>query len=125
MKAIIKLEELALFLLGIYVFSQLDYAWWWFPALFLLPDVGMLGYLLGTKAGAAVYNFFHHKAVAIFAFMAGIYLENGAWQLAGVILFSHASFDRMLGYGLKYAEGFKFTHLGKIGKETVYERRGA
>jgi hypothetical protein len=24
--------------------------------------------------------------------------------------------DRMMGYGLKYNEGFKFTHLGTIGK---------
>lgn len=33
-------------------------------------------------------------------------------------LFLHADFgfDRMLGYGLKYSEGFKFTHLGIIGK---------
>jgi hypothetical protein len=28
---------------------------------------------------------------------------------------NHIGIDRMLGYGLKYAEGFRFTHLGRIG----------
>jgi hypothetical protein len=35
----------------------------------------------------------------------------------GIVLFGHSSLDRMLGFGLKYKEGFGFTHLGKIGKE--------
>jgi hypothetical protein len=38
-------------------------------------------------------------------------------QLTGVILFGHSSMDRMMRYGLKYFTGFRFTHLGKIGKE--------
>lgn len=42
MKTSLKIEELAQFLLGIFFFSQLDYAWWWFPVLLLTPDIGML-----------------------------------------------------------------------------------
>jgi hypothetical protein len=38
-------------------------------------------------------------------------------QIAGIVLFGHASMDRMLGYGLKTSEGFKYTHLGIIGKK--------
>jgi hypothetical protein len=30
---------------------------------------------------------------------------------------AHIGFDRMLGYGLKYAAGFGFTHLGRIGRD--------
>lgn len=114
-----------MFLLGVFAFSLLDFAWWWFPALFLLPDLGMAGYFLGRKAGAFVYNFFHHKGLAIFVFLAGLNFGSEGWQLAGVILFSHAAFDRMLGYGLKFEDGFKYTHLGKIGKDKVYGRRSA
>ena len=33
-----------------------------------------------------------------------------------MIWLAHIGFDRMLGYGLKYASGFGFTHLGRIGK---------
>ena len=36
--------------------------------------------------------------------------------LIAAVLFGHSSLDRLLGFGLKYNQGFKFTHLGKIGK---------
>ena len=75
MKSILKLEELFQFILGIYLFSTLSYAWWWFLALILLPDIGMLGYLINTKIGAITYNIFHHKGLAILIFLGGIYFE--------------------------------------------------
>lgn len=106
-----------LFGLGIYLFSLLDYTWWWFPALLLVPDLSMIGYAFGNKAGAWTYNIVHHRGVAVIVYLAGIYLNNTALQLAGVILFSHSCFDRVFGYGLKYEKGFKFTHLGEIGKK--------
>lgn len=116
MKTTLKLEEAAQFALGIIVFSQLPYAWWVFAALILTPDIGMLGYTVNNKVGAAVYNLFHHKALALIIAVLGFYLKSDATALTGVILFSHAAMDRMMGYGLKYETGFKFTHLGKIGK---------
>ncbi|MCH8339464.1 MAG: DUF4260 family protein, partial [Chloroflexi bacterium] len=42
MKNLLRLEELALFLLAIYLFSLLDYAWWVFLVLLLTPDLGAL-----------------------------------------------------------------------------------
>jgi len=117
MKTILKLEELGLFLFGIYLFSQLNYAWWWFPALILVPDFSMAGYLTGNKTGAWLYNFIHHRALAIAIYLVGIYCANVLLQLVGIILFSHASMDRIFGYGLKHESGFKDTHLGTIGKE--------
>ncbi len=116
MKTTLKLEELAQFILGIVLFSQLEYAWWWFPVLLFLPDIGMIGYLVNTKIGAITYNVFHHKAVAIVIGLLGFYFNNPLLILIGVILFSHASFDRIFGYGLKYSDSFKNTHLGIIGK---------
>jgi hypothetical protein len=116
MKAILKLEELGLFLLGIYFFIQLDYAWWWFLLLILAPDFSIIGYLFGNKLGAFFYNLFHHRGIAIVIYLIGIYFANDLIQLSGIILFAHSSMDRILGYGLKYDSGFKFTHLGEIGK---------
>ncbi|WP_127022952.1 DUF4260 domain-containing protein [Flagellimonas beolgyonensis] len=115
MKTIIKLEEVMMLALGIYLFDQLDFAWWWFVVLLLVPDIGMLGYLFGNKVGAATYNLFHHKGIAILVYLTGTYIALPVLQLAGIILFSHSSFDRALGYGLKYDNGFKYTHLGEIG----------
>jgi hypothetical protein len=32
----------------------------------------------------------------------------------GVIWIAHIGFDRALGYGLKYPDSFKATHLGRV-----------
>lgn len=116
MNVVLKLEELFLFLLGIYLFSLLNYDWWWFIALLLTPDIGMFSYFLNAKIGAFTYNLFHHRAIAIIIYLMGIYLSIPLCQLIGILLFSHIAFDRCLGYGLKYEKGFKYTHLGEIGK---------
>lgn len=117
MKQLIKLEEAAMFLFAAFLFSKLSFAWWWFPALILTPDISMLGYVAGNRVGAITYNFFHHKAVALIVYITGLYIGNEVLQLAGLILFAHSSMDRFFGYGLKYFSGFSDTHLGKIGKE--------
>ena len=121
MRTTLKLEELAMFLLGICAFSLLPFHWSTFLLLLFLPDLSMLGYLVGNRSGAFFYNLFHHKGVAIITYIMGIYLNEQLLQLLGIILFSHSAFDRMLGYGLKYEKGFKFTHLGKIGKDDPVE----
>ena len=114
MKTTLKLEELAQFGLGIHFFSLLPFAWWWFLVLILAPDIGMIGYAFGNKTGAFLYNLFHHKGLAIAIYVIGVYLQNDILMLIGAILFAHAAFDRILGYGLKYEKGFKFTHLGDL-----------
>lgn len=114
MKTTIKIEELAQFGLGIFLFSQLAYSWWIFPTLLLLPDVGMLGYLINSKVGAITYNIFHHKGLAIAIFLMGAISMGELFSLIGIILFSHSSMDRIFGYGLKYRDNFKHTHLGTL-----------
>ena len=116
MKQLIRLEEAAMFLFSAFLFSRLSFAWWWFPALILTPDISKICYTAGNKVGAIVYNFFHHKAVALIVYVIGVYIGNEVLQLIGIILFGHSSMDRFFGYGLKYFEGFQYTHLGKIGK---------
>src|SRR4030095_1664425 len=116
MKKIIQAEELAMFLLSIYLFSQLSFKWWWFPLLILTPDISMIAYAFGDKAGAIIYNIFQHKVPAIALYIFGSYFQNEALQLIGIVRFGHSSMDRMLGYGLKTYQGFKFTHLGATGK---------
>jgi hypothetical protein len=117
MKNLIRAEEVLLFVFGTYLFSLLPYAWWWFPLLLFLPDLGMLGYLGGNRTGAFFYNLFHHRGLAVGIVLLGVFLSLPLCQLAGVIIFSHVALDRALGYGLKYSKGFRFTHLGEIGKE--------
>lgn len=77
----------------------------------------MLGYVVNTKIGAISYNLFHHKGVALAVAAIGFYTLSDWTLFAGIILFGHSAMDRFMGYGLKYPDNFKHTHLGYIGKE--------
>ena len=64
MKTVLRLEEGLMFATCLYFFPQFNLSWWWFVALILTPDLGMLGYAFGPKAGAISYNIFHHRGNA-------------------------------------------------------------
>ena len=115
MKNLLRLEETGMLVLGCFAYSQLHISWWVFIALFLAPDIGMLGYLMNSKTGSITYNLFHHKGIAIGFWVAGLMTNSIPLQVTGIILFSHSSFDRIMGYGLKYPDAFQHTHLGMIG----------
>ena len=116
MKNVIKLEEMVMLGLSIVALNYLQVEWWYYLILFLGPDISMLGYLIGHRMGAFCYNCFHHKGIALILLLLGISYDDWPLQVTGIILFGHSSMDRMFGYGLKYSKGFKFTHLGEIGK---------
>lgn len=104
-------------LLSCYLFSQLPFAWWWYLALFFVPDISFVAYSVNTKIGAIAYNFLHHKGIAVLTFFIGAFIQNEAVQMVGLVFFGHASFDRIFGYGLKYSDSFNHTHLGMIGNK--------
>ncbi|WOK05590.1 DUF4260 domain-containing protein [Imperialibacter roseus] len=117
MKSLLNLEEAAMFIAAFLGTIYLDYAWWLFFAWLLAPDVSMIGYLFNTKIGAVFYNLAHHKGVAVACFVTGFVISSPEWMFAGLLLFGHSAMDRVFGYGLKYADDFKHTHLGWIGKK--------
>jgi len=116
MKTLIKLEEFGMFIASAYGLYLIDIgiSKWWYLLIFFAPDLGIAGYLAGNKTGAVIYNIFHHKLVACTIAVFGYFTQNHFLLFTGMLLFSHSSFDRMLGYGLKYYQGFKFTHLGTL-----------
>jgi len=116
MKNILRLEEILQFILSIYLVNQLSYAGWLYWALFLTPDLGMLGYIVSPAIGAVVYNLLHHKGITIALYLLGLYFNVPELLFTGLLLFGHSSFDRIFGYGLKYSDNFKNTHLGWIGQ---------
>jgi hypothetical protein len=116
MKNLLKVEELFLFGLSLFLFSRLDYPWGWYALLFLTPDLSMLGYLWNPRVGSWTYNLIHHKGLAVALYVLG-YLTAIPWLMfAGTLLLGHSSLDRVFGYGLKYPDAFKNTHLGMIGR---------
>ncbi len=118
MKTILALEETAMAAIAIYLLTIYNLGisiWLWVP-LFFSPDISMLGYLVNTRVGTITYNVFHHKGMAIAIAAIGYYLNNDIVIATGILLFAHSSFDKVLGYGLKYPDSFQHTHLGMIGK---------
>ena len=115
MKNLLRIEEFALMALGTLLFHQLDYAWWWYFALFFVPDVSILGYLAGPRVGAFAYNLAHHKAMAVTAYLVGYAVGQPWLQLIGAVFLAHSSADRVVGYGMKHTDSFNHTHLGTIG----------
>ena len=116
MKNLLKLEELFLFGLSLFLFAQLDYGWGWYALLFLAPDLSMVGYLANPRVGSWTYNLIHHKALAVALYVLGALLSIPRLMFAGTLLLGHSSLDRVFGYGLKYPDSFQATHLGKIGR---------
>ena len=116
MKNLIKIEELFLFGLALFLFSRLDYEWIWYAILFLAPDLSILGYLANPQVGAWIYNLIHHKGLAVALYVLGNLLSIPWLMFAGTILLGHSSLDRVFGYGLKYPDAFQNTHLGRIGR---------
>lgn len=134
MKNLIKLEELAQFVACLVCLVAFNGPWWFYFLLAIGPDIGMLGYLLNQRVGAWSYNVLHHKAVALAVAAGGVlaqYINSSStyWSIwddylvvAGLILYGHASMDRMFGYGLKFGDDFHHTHLGWIGKLRAKEQ---
>jgi hypothetical protein len=112
----LRAEGAATFAAGLAGFLFLGLPWWAFLLLLLVPDVSAIGYLRGPRVGAIVYNLVHDLATGVA--IAGLGLAIGSVPLAaaGAILVAHSGMDRMAGYGLKFPDAFKHTHLGRIGR---------
>jgi len=110
----LRLEALAVFVAGLLVWIALNGGWPKFALGFLLPDLALLAYLIGPRAGAAVYNVTHSYVIPAALAVVGASLDQTAVLLAGALWTSHIGFDRMLGLGLKYPTGFADTHLGQL-----------
>lgn len=114
-KTLLILEETLLFAGSVILFGLITgYSWWMYALLFFLPDVSFVAYLINTKAGAFFYNLLHHKGVMIGLILLGYFAQISILLAVGIVFFGHSCFDRIFGYGLKYGDDFKHTHLGRI-----------
>jgi hypothetical protein len=115
-RILLRLEGLVVLIAAVLAYRELHADWIVFAVLFLTPDLSMLGYLVNTTVGAASYNAGHTYLapglLGMAAFAAGVPALYGV----ALIWAAHIGFDRMLGYGLKYASGFGVTHLGLRGR---------
>ena len=103
-----------MFAASLVLYRSLGAGWGRFIALFLWPDIAMLGYLASVKLGARLYNLVHMDALPLaLAVLAFVRREPAALAFA-LIWLAHIGMDRAVGYGLKYPTSFKDTHLQRV-----------
>ncbi|MGE4481629.1 DUF4260 domain-containing protein [Acidocella sp.] len=115
---LLRLEGAVLLLAASWFYASFGLGWLWYLVLFLAPDLSMLFYFAGVRLGAIAYNFAHTTLPPFILGGVGELAGNHTALALAAIWFAHIGFDRMLGYGLKYATGFQDTHLGRIGRGT-------
>jgi hypothetical protein len=108
---LLRLEGLAMAAVTAVLYAKTGASWWLFAALWLTPDLSMLGYLAGPCWGARCYNAVHTYVVPAALAITALLPFTLIWV-------NHIGVDRLLGYGLKYSDGFGFTHLGLLGKRS-------
>jgi hypothetical protein len=115
---LLRLEGLAVAVLSVLLYLQLHgrvgLSWWWFAALWLVPDLSMVGYAAGPRYGAACYNAVHAYLLPALLVVAGLVSQRMSLIVIALIWFNHIGVDRLLGYGLKYSTGFGHTHLQTV-----------
>ncbi len=115
-RLLLRLEGAALATIAVALYGKTGASWWLFAVLALAPDLSFLGYLAGRRVGAAAYNAAHATLGPIALALVGIVAPASACIAVALIWLTHIGADRLLGYGLKYGAGFRFTHLGRIGR---------
>ena len=112
----LRAEGAAALAASLWAYGTVWAGWLLFAVLLLAPDLAMLGYLRGPRAGAVLYNAAHsYVAPATLAAVGVLAAVPLAVPLA-LIWTAHIGLDRMLGYGLKRPTGFGDTHLGTVGR---------
>jgi hypothetical protein len=113
---LLRAEGAAALAISVYAYWLTGAGWLPFLILFLAPDLSMLGYAGGSRIGAICYNAAHSYLAPALAWMV-LRLAAPEWALPVALIWAaHIGFDRMLGYGLKYAASFHETHLSVIGR---------
>lgn len=113
-RSLLHLEGLAVLVGSIALYFDAGYGWVLLVVLFLAPDLSMLGYLGGPRAGALTYDVVHTYALPIALGVVGVLgNEETAIQVA-LIWLAHIGLDRLIGYGLKYPSGVRDTHLQRV-----------
>jgi hypothetical protein len=114
---LLRLEGGCVLLAAILGYALVLHGRWWAFAVFLLaPDLSLLAYARKRQQpiSAALYN-------AVHSYVLPLALATGSWakgerigELVAAIWIAHIALDRLLGFGLKYPEAFKPTHLQTV-----------
>lgn len=113
-RLLLRAEGLAVAVAAVALYVHGEHGWLLFVVLVLAPDLSMLGYLAGPRAGAVAYDAVHALVLPVALGAAGVLIDSGLAVQLALIWVVHIGVDRMVGYGLKYPTGFRDTHLQRV-----------
>ncbi len=112
MKLLLKAEDLSMLVVCLFCFFYVfNFSFTTLLLLLFIPDLSMIGYLVNTNIGSKVYNLIHHLFLPLLMFMISFLINNETIRMVSLIWLIHIFMDRSLGFGLKYPDSFKHTHL--------------
>ncbi len=111
---LLRLEGTAVFFAALYFYIQQGYTGWVFWVLLLWPDIAIVAYVFNKQTGAFLYNLLHSYAFSIMLIGVSVLFSLPLALQIGLIWMAHIGMDRLFGYGLKYMDDFKSTHLGRV-----------
>jgi len=115
-RALLRGEGMAMLVAAVVGYQAIGASWILFAVVLLLPDLGLVGYVVGPRTGALTYNALHTYIGPVgLAALAHFGIAPGTWPIC-LIWMAHIGMDRTLGLGLKFSSAFKNTHLGIFGR---------
>jgi len=110
-RLLLRSEGVALLAMAAVLYGRQRQSWWLFVALLAVPDLGLLGYLAGARAGAVAYDLTHTYLPPAVLGLGGVLGGSGLAVSVALIWFGHIGMDRALGLGLRYPDRLRHSHL--------------
>lgn len=111
---LLRLEGVAVLVATTAAYFSLGYPWWMYLLLLFAPDLSAIGYVAGKRVGSITYNLAHTIIGPLALGLAGWWLGAPVVVQVALIWLAHIGLDRAIGYGLKYPDAFKHTHLDEL-----------
>lgn len=111
-RLLLRSEGVAILAIAAVLYSRQGQSWWLFLGLLAVPDLGLLGYLIGAQAGAVAYDLTHTYVLPAVLALAGVLGGSSLAVALALIWFAHIGMDRALGLGLRYPDRSRHSHLG-------------
>jgi hypothetical protein len=96
-----RVEAAAMLALAVVLYAHLDAGWGRFALLLFAPDLAFLGFLAGSRVGAACYNAAHAAVLPAILAAYGVRDNASTATSLALIWFAHLALDRALGYRLR------------------------
>jgi hypothetical protein len=113
-RLMLHLEALAVLIATIAIYFNQGYGTLTFLALLLAPDLAFIVYAADKKMGIFAYNLAHFVGFPALLIASGVLGDWSSGVQLGLIWAAHIAMDRAIGYGLKYPDDFKHTHMQNV-----------